>query len=347
MISLKVPGKLFILGEYSVLKPGNEAVLVAVDKFINVEVNAQEEYEFKSELGHFRWMLSDRLPVFSYDELTHAKAGIYIAHRYLNYKGIEPRTYRINLESELTSKENIKYGLGSSGAVIIAVIKSILDFHKVKIRKINLFKLAVLAQIEINDITSGGELAASIYGGWVHYQRYDLIWVMNRKGKFDEIIQLDWPLLSIKRLGIPDVQLAICFSGFSQSTKISTEKFQELSSGTWYPGFLNKTRLLVSQFKSAVERSDYYTMKYLIELYRGQLKELEEQSEVVIESEPFKKMIQTANNLGFASKTSGAGFGDCGFALVKNGVDKVRLQDEWIKQGLTALEIEVWNHDKE
>ena len=181
MISLKVPGKLFIIGEYSVLKPGNEAILVAVNKFIHVTVEESKSYDFQSELGRFKWMLSEELPVFSYDTLKHAKAAIYTAHTFLKYKGVKPKVYEIKLTSEMMNEENQKYGLGSSGAVIVSVIKGILDLHGVKIRKLDLFKLAVLAQIEINDISSGGELAASIFGGWVHYKRYDLIWVMNHK----------------------------------------------------------------------------------------------------------------------------------------------------------------------
>ncbi len=344
MISLKVPGKLFIMGEYSVLKPGNEAVLVAVDKFIYVRIDDDVEYEFSSEMGRFKWMISDQLPVLMYDSLTHAKAAIYVAHQYLKYKNVMPKTYKIQLDSELTSPENHKYGLGSSGAVIVAIIKGILEFHGVKLRKLDLFKLSVLAQIEISDITSGGELAASIYGGWVHYQRYDLIWVLNNKGKLNEILHSTWPLLSITKLKPPYVTLAVCFSGFSQSTKSFTNKVQVLNQNPWYATFLNKTRLIVAQFKEALIRSDYYTIKYMIELYRELLLELEKQAGIKIESEPFKKMIETANKLGFAAKTSGAGYGDCGIAIVKNKVDRTLLHDEWIKQNLVALDLNVWEY---
>lgn len=347
MISLKVPGKLYIIGEYSVTKPGNEAIIVAVDKFIHVRVKADEDNQFSSEMGHFKWMLSDELPVFVYDNLTHAKAAIYIAHRYLKYKGITPQTYSIQLFSELTSKDNIKYGLGSSGAVIVAVIKGILKFHDIEISKLDLFKLSVLSQIEISDITSGGELAASIFGGWVFYQRYDLIWILNRKGHFDEVMKMPWPLLKIDKLKKPYLKLVVCFSGVSQSTKVYTEKTTNLNGSSWYANFLNKTKLIVNQFKEALIRSDYYTIKYMIDLYRQMLSELEQHAEIKIESEPFKKMIQIANDYGYSAKTSGAGFGDCGIALVKNDIDKQTLQDAWIKGGLTALELKVWDYDEQ
>src|SRR5690606_7182070 len=275
MISLKVPGKLFIIGEYSVLKPGNEAILVAVNKFIHVTVSESNTYDFHSELGRFKWMLSEDLPVFSYDTLKHAKAAIYTAHSYLVYKGVKPKTYEIKLQSEMMNEENQKYGLGSSGAVIVSVIKGILDLHGVKIRKLDLFKLAVLAQIEINDVTSGGELAASIYGGWVHYTRYDLIWVMNHKGKVDEIINMTWPHLSIERLPANQMSLAVCYSGISQSTSEMIERVKTFETNPWYANFLNKTKIIVAQFKEAFMRSDYYTVKHMIELYRKSLQQLQ------------------------------------------------------------------------
>ena len=76
----------------------------------------------------------------------------------------------------------------------------ILKFHDIAISKLDLFKLSVLAQIEISDITSGGELAASIYGGWVFYQRYDLIWILNKKGHIADVLEMTWPLLKIEKI---------------------------------------------------------------------------------------------------------------------------------------------------
>lgn len=342
MIKLKVPGKLFIIGEYSVIKPGNEAVLVAIDKFIHVHVKDNSDYQFSSELGHFRWMLSDQLPVLVYDNLTHAKAAIYTAHRFLKYKGVEPKSYSIELFSELYKFDEVKYGLGSSGAVIVAIIQGILKFHNIEATNMEIFKLSVLAQIEISDVTSGGELAASIYGGWVFYQRYDLIWILNRKGHFNELMEMTWPLLKIEKLSQPRLNLVVCFSGFSQSTKAYTDKLAALNGSSWYSNFLNKTKLIVTQFKEALIRSDLHTIKYMVELYRQMLLELEEQANITIESEPFKKMIQSAESFGAAAKSSGAGFGDCGIALTNQETIIYSIEDAWIKDDLEPLKLQVW-----
>lgn len=43
MIIAKVPGKLFIAGEYAVTEPGFPAILVAVDQFITVLLDKSSE----------------------------------------------------------------------------------------------------------------------------------------------------------------------------------------------------------------------------------------------------------------------------------------------------------------
>lgn len=343
MIQTKVPGKLYIIGEYSVLKPGNNAILVAVDRFIHVTIDAATDYQFQSEMGRFKWIMDERIPVLNYDEFTHAKAAVYIAHQYLKHHKILPYIYHINLSSELTDSENRKYGLGSSGAVIVAIIKTILLYHNVHVSKMELFKLSVLAQIEINDISSGGELAASIYGGWVNYQRYDLIWVLNHKGKFSELIEIEWPLLRIEKLVTPSVHLLCCFTGQSLVSKKYTDivSIKGLNN-PWYLTFLNKTHLIVSQFKEALLRDDFMTMKQMIKHYREALMELENFAEIVIESEPFKKMIEAAESYGAAAKSSGAGFGDCGIALTNQENIIRSLEEQWISNDLEPLKIEVW-----
>lgn len=45
---------------------------------------------------------------------------------------------------EFISKDNIKYGLGLLGVVIVVVIKGILNFYGIEILKLDLFKLSVL-----------------------------------------------------------------------------------------------------------------------------------------------------------------------------------------------------------
>lgn len=40
MIEVSAPGKLYIAGEYAVVEPGHPAIIVAVDQFITVTIEA-------------------------------------------------------------------------------------------------------------------------------------------------------------------------------------------------------------------------------------------------------------------------------------------------------------------
>ena len=38
MVNVKVPGKLYLAGEYAVVEPGTPAVIVAVDRFVHLKI---------------------------------------------------------------------------------------------------------------------------------------------------------------------------------------------------------------------------------------------------------------------------------------------------------------------
>ena len=42
MVRVSVPGKLFLAGEYAIVEPAHSAVLVAVDRFLTVELAATD-----------------------------------------------------------------------------------------------------------------------------------------------------------------------------------------------------------------------------------------------------------------------------------------------------------------
>ena len=52
MVRVSVPGKLFLAGEYAIVEPAHSAVLVAVDRFLTVELTATDgEDRGGEELG--------------------------------------------------------------------------------------------------------------------------------------------------------------------------------------------------------------------------------------------------------------------------------------------------------
>ena len=74
-----------------------------------------------------------------------------------------------------------KAGFGSSAAVVVAAIASVLDFHGYKAGKDEIFKLATIAHYSAQGkIGSGFDVAASVYGGVFVYSRFDPEWLVKR-----------------------------------------------------------------------------------------------------------------------------------------------------------------------
>lgn len=342
-MKIKIPGKLFVMGEYSVTQTNRHAVVCAVDKFLYASIESSDAYQMISSQGRFKWILDEGLPVLRYDHLKHVKAALYISHQYLKYLKVKPLVYKIVVKSELDNDNETKYGLGSSGAVIVAVIKAVTLFHGIKVSNLQLFKLSVLAQIDAVDVTSGAELAASIYTGWVYYKKYDYLWVLNHRGLSMKIVDMKWPGLEIEKIPGLSYELAVCYTGYSQSTKDYMDKIatKDLKS-VYYQTFLKDAEHLVQTFKDALIHHNDDMLFKSIDTYRAKMHELALWGEISIESAPLTKMIESANSLGYHAKVSGAGNGDCGIALVKKDMNITQLNKLWQTEGLIPLDIHVW-----
>lgn len=347
-LQIKVPGKLYIAGEYSIMKPGNQAIVVSINRFIHFEIKDSLNYQFESEQGTFTWTVNDGLVrCLSYD-LFLAQKAIKMAFAYLYDQDIEPKVFSIFVSSELDSEIGIKYGFGSSGAIVVGLLKTIFSFHELEVSDLNLFKLAVLTQIEAGDVSSGGDLAASVFTGWLLYQRYDLTWLVQRLHKGFYLLEQDWPSLHIEKLDIRDYELAVGWTKKDQSSSEYLEIIgQKAIDDAWYQQFLIDTRGIVSILKEAlIEGDDQYVHKNVAQ-YRQAILNLQTWSQVPIESEILKELIETALSFGLAAKISGAGFGDCGIALLnKEQKDKLDvLYQAWKEKNIEPIDVLVWEKE--
>jgi len=332
------------MGEYAVLNPHAEAILIAIDKFITVSIKSSDNYELSSSYGHFKWILNEvKEPQFLYDSLPHAKSAIFIAHRYLNFLEIPVDTYSIEINSELNHTDGRKYGLGSSGAVLIGILKAILYHHGVIVGKQQLFKLCVLAQLEINDLTSGAELATSIYTGWISYKRYDTLWLLNNKGLMMELINQQWPNLAINRLKINNMRPCVCYTGVDQSTKDYVAKINAKSNNSkFYEEFVKDASKTVNQLKNALINHDFLTINQTFNHYRQLIQNLQQWADITIESNDFVKILDAALECNISAKISGAGNGDCAIALVGSDIAYQRLAKVWQELNYHVLDVNVW-----
>ena len=173
-ITSKAPGKLFIAGEYAVVEPGHGAIVAAVSRYLTVIID---------EATSVGTLTSTQNPDVVVEwtregELFRAKGehpyklveeAILVAEQYVRESGKETfALYSLSITSELDdAKRGIKYGLGSSGAVVVATIQAVLDFYETPHTPLLVYKLSVLTNLLLSQRGSFGDIAASSFGGIV------------------------------------------------------------------------------------------------------------------------------------------------------------------------------------
>lgn len=338
MIVNHYPGKLFLMGEYAIMESDQPAIIAAVNRTIEASIESSETYYFESKYG----ILRGEALFDNHHPMKQVDAAVKIAHQYLDMKEITRQVFSLKLKSNL-EEDNIKFGFGSSGVVIVAVIDSILRFHNISPSKLELFKLAVIAQHETDDVSSGGDIATCVYGGVIKYERYDTGWLKNNLSLHN--VESDWPKLKIESLNFDAYELAVGWTQKQNITKSFTDSVRQQSivDKQYYENFLEEAKRATLSFEEALKKENYDLMKKECETYRNIMKKLGKWAAIDIETESLGLLINDAIDVGFASKISGSGGGDCGIAIIKkeNPEKMPYLKKKWSKHGILYLDIKV------
>lgn len=312
----KVAGKLYIIGEYNVLKSGHSALVAPVNLYIEGTLKQSERTIIITDNHKKTYLDEDKVP----HNLINTVTTINLFHRYLEIVKITKKTFTITIKNNLKAPGKLKYGLGSSGASIILILKLLNRFYKTALDNLVLFKFSVLVQKELNVFSSGGDLAASLYDSPILYRRYDVDWLRDIPFSFD-LLNLEWPLLEIKKQKyIPKFAI-----GWTKET--------------FKPNISNK--ISDTFFSAAEELVEAYVKTFdekLLTKYQALLTTLEE-SRPGIMTEKLKRLVATSKELGLTAKISGAGYGDSGIALIKRRKDKKNLREVWAKNDIMLLDI--------
>lgn len=134
-----------------------------------------------------------------------------------------------------------------------------------------------------------------------------------------ELLKLTWPKLQIEPLKAPPrLRLLIGWTGSPASTSnlvnevaLSKEERQRK-----YDYFLEQSMLCVSQMIAAFKQQDLEMIMQQLARDRELLRSLETFSQVTIETPKLHQLITLAQKFGGQAKTSGAGGGDCGIAIL-------------------------------
>ncbi|QNP74723.1 phosphomevalonate kinase [Streptomyces roseirectus] len=334
-VTRRAPGKLFVAGEYAVLEPGRPAILTAVDRHVSVTVSPADgpETVIETDLGPPG---TRPRPVVE---------AIDVVDGLLAERGRRPSPVRVSIVSRL-HRAGTKFGLGSSGAVTVATVDAVAAHHGLELSPGDRFRLALLATARRDPRASGGDLAASVWGGWVAYRAPDrtAVLALARSEGIDRALRAPWPGLAVTPLPPPRaLALEVGWTGEPASTSSLTAR---LETGQWrgsppQRAFLEASDTCVRAAIRALERGDDDELLHQVRRARRILADLDDAAGLGIFTPGLTALCDAAEAVGGAAKPSGAGGGDCGIALLDATAapNTARLHQRWAAAGIRPLPI--------
>ena len=356
-VQIKAPGKLYVAGEYAVVEPGYSAIIMAVDLFVHLSVSESIEKSGCVFSEGFtpkpvRWarrdgevQLEQATPALKY-----ILSAIHTVEDYVKELGIPLKFYDLNISSELESENRRKLGLGSSGAITVATVKGLLQYYEVADSDLLVYKLSVLAQLQLGINSSFGDLAAITYTGWIRYTNFDrnAMLAALREMTVKEVVTMDWPLLDIQRLEVAsDVQFLIGWTGSPASSDdlVGNVQKKKQQSEKEYQHFLNESKASVDILVEALKTNNIEQIQLAVERNRQALLKMSQQTNVFIETPHLTQLIEIAEMHGGIAKTSGAGGGDSGIAFVFDKERATQMIEDWQDAEIINLPLKIYNKE--
>lgn len=355
-VQTKAPGKLYIAGEYAVVEPGQSAIITAINRFVTAHISPSKTDQGSIDSVGFtqkpvKWVRVDNelKLVDSAVSLSYVVSAIQTTEAYLAEKGISLVPFDVKINSELDDVDGKKLGLGSSGAVTVALVKALLEFYGADVRDLLVFKLSVLAQMNLGVNSSFGDIAASTYTGWIQYTSFDRDFVKQycKDNSLVDTVNAYWPRIMIKRMKVKrKVNFLVGWTGSPASSHDLVGAVQDKKELTddQYNHFLEESKASVAYLTIGLEEGHPAKIKEAIDRNRKALLEMGAEKNVVIETPLLTKLCNIARKHGGAAKTSGAGGGDSGIAFLFAKKHMKPVIDEWKKNGITHLDVTVYRH---
>ena len=354
-ITSKAPGKLFIAGEYAVVEPGHGAIVAAVSRYLTVTIDETSSVGTLTSTQN-----PDVIVEWTREEEKFCAKGehpyklveeaILIAEQYVRECGTPTNAlYSVSITSELDdAKRGIKYGLGSSGAVVVATIQAVLDFYETPRTSLLVYKLSVLTNLRLSQRGSFGDIAASSFGGMVYYtspDRSDLLEQLQSQS-IKAICDADWKDLLIERLPeIPNFTLLVGWTGqvaITDSLIQATEKKRKVETdNAFYKEFLAKSHAIVQSLQNAWNKQDIPALQEGIRANRALLNEFAREMQLEFETPALQTLCNLAEQVGACAKTSGAGGGDCGICFTPNETQRQQIETQWAKAQIQVLPLSI------
>lgn len=346
-LRVKAPGKLYIAGEYAVVEPGHAAILVAVNRYITVTLEETENtgrvHSEGTGFSTIYWRHHDNRPVFSDMNGDYVSHAISTVEQLRAERGLAARHYNLEITSDLADADGRKFGLGSSAAVTVAIVDALNRFYQLGLTDLQRYQLGLLAVTRRAPAASGGDVAASTYGGWLLYRSPDRAALEEARGYLsmtDLLHHSGWDPLEITPLPGPSAErLLVGWTGSPASTEHLVSGVQSRSRGRYFPGFLTASDAAVMTLAEALRAGKH--VDAAVRRARGLLRRLARASGIRIETPLLERLGNIVEELGGAAKSSGAGGGDCGIAVINEDTDLDAVYRQWQNEGIIPLDLTV------
>ncbi|RKQ29083.1 phosphomevalonate kinase [Oceanobacillus halophilus] len=355
-MTIKTPGKLMIAGEFAVLQPYHHLAVMAVDRFVYATIKKSEvnrlsltdfqleNLEFAIENKRVKVATNDSRVQFVNDAMT-------IVSTYLQEQEVTLTPFMLSIKSELDDESGIKYGLGSSAAVVTSVVNAMLKiFLPEEPSKELIFKLASISHVITQGNGSGADIAASTYGGILYYSSFQADWLRTeyKNAKtVTELVEKNWTYFSVKTMEMPkDIYFCVGWTGNAASTAKLVDKILRLEENNpeQFYRFLEDSKFAVNKFYTGMNESNLSLVLEGVKENRRALAKVGEHANTPIETVQLSNLCNLAEQHGGAGKPSGAGGGDCGIAFMPSKEKAEHVIKAWEKEGIKPLFIHPYPH---
>lgn len=361
------PGKILWIGGYSVLEKPNMGYVTTVKAYVSVnsrplegnvvELNApQLNMDAKGAIDS-----EGRLNIEVPKELLLLKTSVEVGLRYASFLGVRPSGISISTKSDeafsyrIEGERIAKSGLGSSAALTVATIASVLRAMEVKANKNQIHKLAQIAHsMATGKVGSGFDIAAATYGS-ILYTRYSPEIVKSFPSEYSNrdlvrLVKKKWDY-TVERFPMPKA-FRIAFANFIDESMTTTASLGSVSEfkknqPEMYAELikeLNAANLDAIEALRKIgsgEQDALGAFKESFEKGRVLTKELGNLSKVGIEPDDCTSLIEESQRNGaFVAKLPGAGGKDAVAALSLSIADERKLRRFWkARRELSVLEV--------
>ena len=332
MLTVKTCGKLYWAGEYAILEPGQLALIKGIPIYMRGEIVFSDRYRIYSDMFDFAVDLTPN-PDYSLIQET-----IALVEDFLVYRGQALQPFSLEIRGKM-EREGKKFGLGSSGSIVVLVIKSLLALYKLSVNQELLFKLASAVLLKRGDNGSMGDLACIVAEELVLYQSFDrqqvAAWL--EEENLATVLERDWGF-SISQVK-PTLECDFLV-GWTKEVAVSSHMVQQIKQNI-NQNFLSSSKETVAALVEALEQGKVEKIIEQVEVASQLLEGLSTD----IYTLSLRQLKEASQDLQAVAKSSGAGGGDCGIALSFDVQSTETLKNRWADLGIELLYQERIGHD--